>query len=219
MKVQVSRNTKALEILTIRELIQAFKEPQFTTLTANDLRVEFHSRFKNGLYQQCLRLCNKNRLEEDVAKDLFQDVMIKALEKIETFALDPTFTEKRCINYVVAWLNRIALNSFLDFLKIRSKFCELDETDEEVPLDYSLLDSLEIEEYPNLQVTLQQAWDDLDDRERLIIYICLRYDCLDTKKHIPDEKIEWICKTLNIKGPHIRVIKLRALRKLRAAFN
>jgi len=56
--------------------------------------------------------------------------------------------------------------------------------------------------------------DSLNDRERLIINLCLQYDCLDNKNHLPDNIIADICRTLNVKKGNIRVIKLRALQKM-----
>jgi hypothetical protein len=46
--------------------------------------------------------------------------------------------------------------------------------------------------------------------------ICLKHNCLGNNDHLPDEVIEEICCSLGIKKGHERVIKFRALGKLRA---
>lgn len=221
MKIDTSL-TRQTASLSNYELIEFLKHPALVSYSLRQLQTEFHARFKNRLYQNCLRLCHRNRVEDDVAKDIFQDTILKALEGINKFSLADDLSFHHSTNTVFKWLNKIAFNLFLNFLKTRYKFSDVELCDEDLLMDYTTLNSIDDIEISagqiNLEATLQSAWDNLNYKETLVIYYCIKYNCLN-QKHMPDNVINEVSEVLNVKPDSIRQIKLRALIKFRAAFN
>ena len=220
MKIDNSLKT-GIDRLNNYEVIEGLKHSIIGNFSNRQLQNEFHARFKNRLYQSCLRLCHRNRLDDDIAKDFFQDTIIKALLNVNKFSFDEGLTTDHSTKIILKWLYRIAFNLFIDYLKKKTKFSTIEFYNDEI-VDYSLINEIdEIEIYPhqnNLKAILQSAWDNLNDGEMLVIYSCIRYNCLN-KKHMPESVINDISEILNIKPNSIRQIKLRALRKFRDAFN
>ena len=207
----------SLKILTAAQLIQALKDPSKSGFTLNELKTEFHSRTKNKFYQYCKGLCLHNRYDESLAKEIFQKTIVKAISKIENFTIEHTASEGKQLNSLFAWLNKIAFRFFLDFLESRAKTTYSDRTYEGVECEDDRPDDFEFDDdIPSIIV--QEAWDDLDERERLIFYFCIIHNCLDNGDHLPDDAIERICNKLKIKKGNIRVIKNRALKRLRLKF-
>lgn len=223
MKLYTSILNKKTESLTYYELIELLKNCDLTKISLQDLQTEFHKRFKNKLYQNCLRICYHNRISIDTAKDIFQDTIITALEKIKKFSLNETSNENKAKNTIAKWLNKIAFNLFMDYLTEKGKFTHIDSIEEDgLCDDYSLEEIQNIEitgNEPNVGILLQDAWDTLKDREKLILYYCIKYNCLDNNNHLPDDILNQLCLILNIERNYIRLIKLRALGKLKIKFN
>jgi RNA polymerase sigma factor (sigma-70 family) len=222
MKIDTSLATKT-NSLSNYDLIEFLKHPDLTSFATKQLQTEFHGRFKNRLYQNCLRLCHRNRVDEDIAKDLFQDTMIKALENLKRFCLNEDYDLQHSTNTITKWLNKIAFNLFIDYLEKQYKsHLDIDLCDEEMFVDNTTLDEPdELDIYLdsiNFDATLQSGWDTLNDKERLVVYYGIRYNCLH-KKHMPDDVIIKASKILGVKRDSIRQIKLRALEKFRIVFN
>ena len=218
MEIEASRILIQIGTLTLRELIREINKPELFVFSSNQLKAEIYSRLKNRLYRHCEILCRRNRYDESVTKEIFQTTFIKAFNNIGEFKFDPTFCDEKLMNSVSAWLNRIALNSFLDFLTAQNKVSSLDEFFEELESDYQRPDDFEFNQGESTLIRLQEAWDDLNDKEKLILYWCIQYNCLSNNNHLPDKTIEDICQKLTIKKGNIRVIKLRALNKIRSKF-
>lgn len=217
MEIESSKRVKYLNVLTNLELIHGIQNPVIISISLNELKTELHRRVKNRLFQYCQKLCLRNRFDDSVAKDLFQNTLIKAFAKICDFEISGEVFEKKLENSVFKWLNRIAFNLFIDFLEERAKTKYLGDFLEELEEVPELEDfNIEVDESTN--ILLQEAWDDLDERERLIFYFCIRYNCLDNKDHLPDDVISRICSSLNTSKGNIRVIKNRALKRLRKRF-
>jgi RNA polymerase sigma factor (sigma-70 family) len=133
---------------------------------------------------------------------------------INEFEIKSQISDERISNSFFAWLNTIAHNLYMDFLKERSKTLYSDCSYEELECEEPRPDDFEFEIDQNTDILLQEAWDSLDEREKYIVNICIKYNCLDNKNHLPDNEIKEICKELFIEKGHIRVIKFRALKKL-----
>ena len=215
MDIEPSKTTVGLTTLTYRSLLLGLKKPGYLSFTSNELKTEFHRRVKNRLFQHCQRFCYKNRLDDFTAKETFQKTIIRGLDNIGGFEFDNLWSEEKLKNKVAGWLNKIAFNLFMDFFEERSKEDELDENYYEMEDDGLRPDDFEFENDDMIQIKLQDALDSLNNRERLIVNLCIEHNCLDNKNHLPDDVISDICKSLNIKKGNIRVIKLRALKKMR----
>ncbi len=215
MDIEPSKTAVGVNTLTYQNLLLGLKEPGNLPFTSNELKTEFHRRVKNRLFQDCQRFCYKNRLDDYTAKETFQKTIIKGLENIGGFEFDKLWSEEKIKNKVASWLNKIAFNLFMDLFKERSKQDVLDENYYEMEDDGQRPDDFEFENDDTIQIRLQDALDSLNERERLIVNLCIEHNCLDNKNHLPDDVISDICKSLNIEKGNIRVIKLRALKKMR----
>jgi RNA polymerase sigma factor (sigma-70 family) len=218
MEIESSKRiNESLRMLTLLQLIQAFKDPIKSGFTLNELKTEFHLRVKNRFYQYCKNLCLHNRYDESLSREIFQRTLIKATSKIDDYKIEDNVSENKKLNNLFAWLNKIAFRFFLDFLESRAKTRYSENTYEEAECEDPRPDSFEFDDDTSA-IIVQEAWDDLDERERLIFYYCIEYNCLDNGSHLPDDAIDKICDKLKISRGNIRVIKNRALKRLRVKF-
>jgi len=218
MEIEASKITIQKGTLTLSELINEIKKTELFGFSSNELKTEFYKRFKNRLYQYCQRICFRNRFDNSVVKEICQITFIKALDKIGNFEFEPTVSDEKLKNSVSAYLNKTAFNAFVDYLSVQNKISEIDETFEEQESDYQRPDEFEFNHDENTSVRLQEVFDDLNYKEKVIIYFCIQHNCLSNNNHLPDKSILEICQKLNINKGNIRVIKLRALNKFRAKF-
>lgn len=217
MDIEPSKKGESPEILTYQNLLSGFKSPENFPFTPNELKTELYRRIKNRLYQHCLRLCQKNRLDDSTAKEINQNAIIKGFNSISGFEFELSWTEEKFANKVAAWFNTIAFNLFIDLLKEKAKCCPIDDDYGEIEDDGPRPDDFEFEEDDTIGLRLQDAMDSLNDRERYIINVYLKHNCLGNNNHLPDEVIDEICCSLKIKKGNIRAICLRALKKLRTS--
>jgi DNA-directed RNA polymerase specialized sigma24 family protein len=184
MEVEASKILIQISTLTLRELIREINKPELFVFSSNQLKTEVYARLKNRLYRHCEILCRRNRYDENVVKEICQITFIKAFNKIGKFKFDPNVCDEKLANSISAWLNIIASHSFLDFLAAQSKVSTLDESFEELESDFQS-DSFEFTQDENNLLKLQDAWDHLNDKERLIIYYCIQHNCLSNNNHLP----------------------------------
>ncbi len=215
MDIELSKRAKSPQLLTYQSLLSGLKSPENFSFTVNELKTELHRRVINRLYQHCKRLCQKSRLDDSTVKEIVQITLIKALDNISVFVVETSWPEEKFANKVAAWLNTIAYHQFLDLMKERARCCVIDEDYNEIGDEGNRPDEFDFEQNEITELQLQDAMDSLNDREKYIINICMKYNCLDNKNHLPDAVIEDICNSLQLQKGHIRVIKLRALAKLR----
>jgi RNA polymerase sigma factor (sigma-70 family) len=214
MEIEPSKIAIVLNALTYQSLLLGLKGAGNLPFTPNELKTEFHRRVKSRLFQHCRLFCYKNRLDDFTVKETFQKTIIKGIENINSFEFDSHWTDEKFGNKIASWLNRIAFNLFMDVFKERSKMEALDENYYEMEDDGLRPDDFEIDSNDLMQIKLQDALDSLNERERLIVNLCIEHNCLENKDHLPDDIISDICKSLNIKKGNIRVIKFRALKKM-----
>lgn len=215
MDIEPSKKGGSPQNLTYQNLFSGFKSPENVSFTLNELKTELYRRIKNRLYQYCQRLCQKNRLDDFTAKEINQNAVIKGFNNVLTFDFEFSWTEEKFANKVIAWFNTIAYNLFIDMLKEKAKCCPIDGDYDEVEDDGPRPDDFEFVVDDTTELRLQDAMDSLNDKERYIINIYLKHNCLGNNNHLPDEVINDICCSLGITKGNIRVINLRALEKLR----
>ncbi|MDD4847284.1 MAG: sigma-70 family RNA polymerase sigma factor [Bacteroidales bacterium] len=71
-------------------------------------------------YLKMFRLANKMVNDEDVAKDILQEVFINYYEKSK---------KEHHIDHCTAWLMRAVVNKCIDFIKYQAKFSKIDTLD------------------------------------------------------------------------------------------
>lgn len=216
MDIDPSKKGESPQLLTYQSLLFGIKMPENPPFTLSELKTELYRRIKNRLYQYCQRLCLKNRLDDSIAKEITQVATLKGFESINSFNFENDWTELKCSNKIAAWFNKIATNLYNDILKKKAQYVLIEEYSDDIEDDGSRPDDYEFEVDDTIELRLQDAMDSLNDKERYLINICLKHNCLGNNNHLPDEVIDEVCDSLRIKKGHDRVIKLRALRKLRA---
>jgi RNA polymerase sigma factor (sigma-70 family) len=223
MEIEASKLSISLNTISVEDLLESIKSPNASEADIKILFTELYNRVKNGFYQKCRRLSETNGFDEHLAKDIFQETFLNAYKKVKFFILEEGLTEERQENTIIAWLSVIATNKFNDFIRKRIKVEEIKENDEEeAEAEYVSFDDLERfgTENESYNITkIKEALLTLDERESFILHQCNRYGCLEleNKNHLPDDVIKDICKQFGIKSSYIRVIKKRAIQKIRSS--
>lgn len=221
MEIEASKPSVSLNTVSTKELLENIKSCESSGFSSNYFFTELYARCNNSFYQKCLRLCLDNGFDEHLAKDIFQQAFLKAYKKIIFFQLEENLSEERQKNTVVAWLAEIATNEFNDYLRKRIKIEEIQESDDdEFYSEYGFEELYNLnDELQNTNIVrIREALLTLTERESYIIHQCNRYGCLEieNKNHLPEEVIKDICQQFGIKSSYIRVIKMRALLKIRS---
>jgi RNA polymerase sigma-70 factor (ECF subfamily) len=125
------------------------KETQFEQL------YESH---KDRIYRLCLGFVK----DEDQAKDLFQEILIKIWKHLDGF---------RNESEISTWIYRIAYNTAITFV---TKAKKIDDKQTKIPIDLNLADT----DYPNSKVdhqlnSLYQAINELPELDRIIATLLL----------------------------------------------
>ncbi len=121
------------EIELVQKCIQGDKKAQ----------EQFYSRYSGVIWKICLRYSK----DEDSAKDVFQDTMVRAFQKLTEFRFEGSFE---------GWLRRICVNQCLDAIrKDKSKWQDsIDENHEEIESEFKSDHNIEAKQLLLLLQTL-----------------------------------------------------------------
>ncbi len=195
--------------LTDRELFEIISKRETEPAAAHQAWSEFYKRYATYLWNSCLLLC-KNCIEGvDLAKDIFQSTVTKIYLR----------AGKSDVKSVKAWISRIAKNEFHDYVKKN-----LLNFSQELTPQIEVVDdeSLEEEDESIYNQILSLKFDQLTallsrltKREYTVLTTSLTYHQEGEKNHMPDDVIKGLCDEFNIEPGNIRIIKHRALLKLK----
>ncbi|RLD66389.1 MAG: hypothetical protein DRI84_04900 [Bacteroidetes bacterium] len=200
-----------------------------TLLVENNSRQvqsEFFNRYKSFLLQICRIRCKHFDGGEQLAEDIFQNTMIKALNGInllhKRISVETTNTQK----HIKAWLATIARNEFREFLRKNPEEKKLSNPFrlkiDEIEVYFELNDNKdEVIEKPTInKEKLDAGLSLLSDREKHILLVYMEYyNPIEPNRHLPDNVIAQLCNQYNINSTNLRQIKSRSLRKLMIAIN
>lgn len=234
MEVKASEQTRPLKEILCGELLVRLKG----TDPKNSLNTEFHRefclRFEKFLYKCCTIVCSNHGASVDIADDIFQETIIKALKKIHLFNYDPSEPDPIIVKRICGWLGKIANYTLIDFLENNCKEEKVNESMMEEIVDEVSFDSFDENSHIGIsfgRLRLQEALATLSERERYIIMVFANYDCLnlahlsntdnetDSKvkeKHLPNEVITQLTSDLNVTKGNLRILKNRAIKKILA---
>ncbi len=104
---------------------------------------QFYSRYSGVIWKICLRYSN----DEESAKDVFQETMVRAFQKLTDFRFEGSFE---------GWLRRICVNQCLDAIrKDKSKFQDsIDDSHSEIESDFKTDDLISTKQLFNLLQSL-----------------------------------------------------------------
>ncbi len=216
MEIELSIDKRPLSKLLDSELLNKIRLSNKDCIHDERLYLEFYFRYGKYLYKKCIILCMNYKYDENRAKDLFQDSMVKAINCIHDFVFSETDSDVTIQKRIKGWLCIIAKNEWFDSLKANMLVCNGDDRDFEIPVEEKI-DNFNEEDHIQIsyeRLQLQEAIATLNDRDRYILMVYADHNCIDTKKHLPDDVIENLCRDLGVTKGNLRIIKLRVLKKL-----
>lgn len=204
-----------------------------TMLSKNDsssvIQTEFFNRYKSFLLQICRKRCRLFDGGDQLAEDIFQNTMLKALNNIDSLLKKLSPDNTKISQHIKAWLATIARNEFREFLrknpeekKLSDPFRLKSDEIDDYKIKYELNENEEmLKTKPSFyEEELKKGLSILSDRERHILMVYMEYyDPQNINKHLPNEVIAVLCKQYNINSINLRQVKSRALRKLMSSLN
>lgn len=176
------------------------------------------------MIQICRYSCKYFDGGEQLADDIFQNTMLKALKGVHSLRINLSPETTNISKQIKAWLSVIARNELREFLRknpdekrlanqFRPKSDEL-EIPYEIPENKDNISKQTLINKEILDVGLSK----LSIRERHILMVYMEYfDPNEPNRHLPDEVIKELCIKYNINSTYLRQIKYRALKKLKNA--
>lgn len=232
MELKASEQTRPLIGLTCGELLTRLKGIDPNGSLNTELHREFCLRFEKFLYKCCRIGCSNHEARMDIADDIFQESIVKALKKVHLFKYNPLESEKVIVKRVTGWLGIIANNSLIDFLRNNCKEVGIEEDEIEEIVDEVSLDSFDENSHIAIsfeRLRLQEALATLSDRDKYIVMVYANYGCLNLpqsanstnetegkikERHLSDEAIARLCEQFKISKGNLRAIKNRAIKKI-----
>lgn len=186
---------------------------------------EFFLRYKNFLLRACKKSCASFDSSEMLADDIFQNTLLKVLNKANTFKSKSEEGDSKNISIEIkAWLSRIAYHELINFLRKNPDEKALSNPFREKSLDFAgAQDDSSEEEKENIKPEklfqkniLDTALASLTEREKYILMAYMQYfEASQPLKHLPDEVMQSICMKFDLKPDNVRQIKGRAMKKLK----
>lgn len=168
----------------------------------------FYEKYSRLLWSLCYSVCRKIDVSntEELAKCVFYNTMTTIYEH-------PTYDAKK--SKLSTWISKIAYHETLDLI---SEF-KLNESKRNISLNEKVIETVpEKEEIIDTETPekkiLNEALDQLKEREREILLTCLMYK--EEHKHIPDEILLELSQKYDTTAVNIRQIRKRALDKVKA---
>lgn len=185
-------------------------------------KAEFYQRYNSFLLTTCYRVCKSFDSGNELAEDIFQNTMLKAIDGIKSVYDKANETTTNLDKQIKRWLSSIAQNELNEFLRKNpdEKFLSLPDrvATSEIEIEFDLAeepkDPVKNSQFGYLDT--DKIMSVLSDRERYILMVYFNYyDKEEPNRHLPDQEIERLCKMFDINPPNLRQIKKRALKKLR----
>lgn len=190
-----------------------------------NLKTEFYLRFHGKFFERCQKIGFKlygGRPDwKYVSEEVFQETFLWALEKINTFRIDPQWSDKKCERMILYWMAETAnykyLNRWTEIKKERklleayNRFLLSEEEDGEVGKRKDTSPTFDREKF-------KLCWAKLNPMTQEIIMYCMSNETIreNNSAHLPDEVIQALTKKYRVKPPAIRQAKLRGLREIKS---
>lgn len=219
MELTISMQTRH-QILSDKQLLEAIQNEE-DEAELQTLHWEFYNRFAKYVFKVATQSCINNGYKDAayLSKEILQETFIRAVPKLQSFRFREGASDVDCKNLLKGWLGRIANH---EFERARKKLPE-DTVSMDIiePNRYSHNPLNAIFDEPVEEVTnvyrqkLQEAMNQLSERDRDIILTCAGEGCLDSSQHLSKESMRDLCKAHNTTSENIRQIKKRALDKIK----
>lgn len=210
-QLRMTNEFEQLGNLTLIEKLQNVTKLNLYEL--NMIQQEFYRRYSGYIYKVATFACRYQPNPADLAKDVLMLTFTIAFNKIELLKLGKEVNDSEVQLVVKAWLGKIANRQFLNYI---NKFGK-----ESYPLlDDNAVPSKELDEDEDHNILLpkypfDKALDSLSERDRDVLLTYADYNCISTKKHLPDSVMKQLCKTYKTNSGNIRQIKTRSLKNIK----
>lgn len=182
---------------------------------------EFFYRYQSFLLQICKKGCQFFDGGAELADDIFQNTMIKALKGIHSLYKKLPENSTNVDKTIKAWLSIIARNELVEFLRKNPDEKRLSDPfrakSDSIEIGYEPSD-LE-DQQKDVQTIEKQKLDgalaSLSEKERHILMVYMEYfNSTEPNRHLPDNVIAELCNKYETNSTNLRKIKSRALKKL-----
>lgn len=175
---------------------------------------QFVNRFLPDVQKECLRICERRKLDPHVGKQIAHETFERT-RKYKSFKADQVKipNSKKAVH---VYLMRIASRLFNSYHKKEKKEEVLHKTyfDEILESQEGTIDVQELERKKEITLTV---FEKLNYKEKRIILADLEHK--RSHKYLPDDVIDSLAEELNIKRDTVRKIRERALQKIKKAIN
>jgi RNA polymerase sigma factor (sigma-70 family) len=184
------------------------------------LQHEFFHKYKGYIYKVAIHRCVNFHDPQELATDITQETFINAFRRIKEFDLSKEPDPLKHEVVIKAWLGKIANNCFNKEFAVRKSVVFLDDLKTKpVQEDNGLFESLysdePIEIPSEFRLKLQNAMNTLTEIQKHVILIYAEEGCINSKLHLSNVAINYLCKTYDTSPDNIRQIKKRALDKIK----
>lgn len=177
----------------------------------------FYHRHSPFFYGICHDVLNRYKIGLCEVDDLFQETMLKAWQRANTFKMENFTTDPAQMEFAAdAWLGGIAENIVKDWLSERPLCVSLDSEElKEDEVCLTINDSA-CEEDPEDFQLLREAIETLTPKEQQIIWAVSQFYKRGQHQHTPTLELDEIVRCLQMSRDNFRKIRERARKKIRA---
>lgn len=182
------------------------------------LQFEFYNRYAPYVFKIATQACRSYEDADFLAREVLQKTFINAFKALGNFDLPDPISDDVCKKVLKAWLGKIGNTELKKVYAEKKDVYNLSFDDTYEPVDSTFISSLEEEvvEIPNeFMLKLNKALDSLKEIDRLIVLTYASEGCINSKKHLSKNSMDFLIKTFETTPENIRQRKRRALEKIK----
>ncbi len=206
MKALMDKKEVSFSSLSDQALLASIGAKDSDATEANKAFELFHQRHSAYLWKLCKIVCLHHANSDELAKELFQETMVKVYFNASTFDSNKGGAK--------TWLSRIAKNEFINILRRglgSYLFLDVSTTD-----SFLMDDTLEEQEKDIEPTMMEKGLNSLSEKERYILVTYMMYYDQDSpNRHLPDKQLMALSQAVGASPESIRQIKSRAMKKLK----
>lgn len=213
-----TKNPQQISEFTEKELVTALQEGN--TLRLRLIQSQFFEKFKGYVFGAALNRTKTYPDSEDFAADIVQLTFISVFKSIKQFSASQAVSDVEYNKRLKGWLGKIANNHFNKQYAIRLKTIPIDEINLLLPEPtydlFRIMYDPEVEVPNGFRIALEKAFATIQsDRDKHIITEYAREGCIESKQHLSQASIDFLCKLHNITPDYLHKIKRRTLEKIK----
>ena len=181
---------------------------------------EFYNRFAPYIYKVGSNVCRNFQDGESMAREVVQLTFIKAYKNIGKFTLPEGIDPQKSKFVIKAWLGKIANREFLrEIGKKIEENVDFDSLNFPEPTydPFFVLSNGSKDQVSNeFRSKLQVAMNEISEKDKHIILTYAGEDCINSKQHLSENAMKYLCEYYKTTPEAIRQRKKRALDKIKS---